>query len=185
MVDLHRLTNNALCAKHFLIRIWSTVHRDRPQNLFIRHGRQRERHDLRADHAHSPPELFGAGLYRGILWYVTQPQALGQSRRNASNCVSDRKKEMKRNSCSLSPIHSSQQTPVHSRSSTAASAPRGSHGDETKGAFQDAEEDEDEDPDRAQSLLQRQVSGLDKGQLQRRAMGLIPTSSDSGPQNVQ
>ena len=78
----------------------------------------------------------------------------------------------------------------------AVSAPTGSQSHETNGALRDAEEDEDgdEDLDRPLSLPRRmdtemggrlQASGLELGQLQRRATVPVPANSVIGRPNVQ
>ena len=78
----------------------------------------------------------------------------------------------------------------------ASSAPRGSQAYEMTGALRDAEEDEDgdEDLDRPLSLPRRmdtemggrlQASGLELGQLQRRATVPMPANNVIGRQNVQ
>ena len=101
---------------------------------------------------------------------------------------------MRRNSCNLAPTNSSQQSLVHTRSPTAVPAPRGSQGYEMTGALQHAEEDEDEEVDRALSLSRRvdtemggrlQASGIELGQLQRRATVPVPANNVSGRQNVR
>ena len=101
---------------------------------------------------------------------------------------------MERKSCNITPTNSSQQSLVHTRNPTAVSAPRGSQGYEMTGALRDAEEDEEEDVDRALSLPRRmdtemggrlQASGLELGQLQRRATVPVPANNVSGRQNVQ
>ena len=97
---------------------------------------------------------------------------------------------MKRKSCNLAPTSSSHHSLVATRSLTAVPAPRGSQIYETKGALQDAEEDEDEDVDRALSPPRRQdtemggriqASGLELGQLQRRATVPVPVNNVRGP----
>ena len=96
---------------------------------------------------------------------------------------------MKRKSCNLAPTSSSHHSLISTRSLTAVPAPRGSQIYATNGAVQDAEADEDEGVDLALSLPRRQdtemggriqASGLELGQLQRRATVPVPASNVSG-----
>ena len=120
-------------------------------------------------------------------------QILGRNARNVSNCVSDQN-EVLRKSCSLAPTHSSQHSLIHNRSLTAVTASRGSQAYEMTGALRDAGEDEEEDVDSALSLPRRQdtetggrlqASGLEVGQLHRRATVPMRASNVSGPQDSQ
>ena len=95
---------------------------------------------------------------------------------------------MKRKSRNSSPAHSSQQSLIHTRSSTAVSALRGSQDYEMTSALRDAQEDEDENEDVNGALSpprrqdtemggRLQASGFELGNLQRRATVPVPANN--------